>query len=199
MNEGERIMRVGNSVVGFVWVLLLGVPGWGQSVDVKYDRSTDFRAYKTYAWQERKLLTLQGKENDKLLDQALVDAFNSQLQAKGLTEDPSAPDLYVSYAGGGTEDSKSGHGYSGGDLAGWGVQGTWTSNTVPGSVSNVWVSVHGVLHLEMTDAKTKSVVWSNTLRKKLKNPGSMPKDLDKTAAEIARKAFQDFPPGAKKK
>jgi len=197
--RGES-MSLRRSVAGALWMLLLVVPTWAQSVEIKCDPNNDFRGYKTYAWQERKLLTRQAKENEQLIDQALVDAFNTQLKAKGLTENPSAPDFYLTYRGGSIiGDAKSGQAYTPGDLAGWGVQGTWTSNTIPGSVPNVWVSMRGVLLVEVTDAKTKTVVWSNILRKKIKNPGKMPKDIDKTATAIAKKALQDFPPGANRK
>jgi len=59
--------------------------------------------------------------------------------------------------------------------------------------------MRGMLLVEVTDAKTNTIVWSNTLRKKVKNPGKMPKDLDKTAAKIAKKALESFPPGEKSK
>jgi len=106
-------MSLRRSVAGVLWMFLVVVPSWGQTVEVKYDPSTDFRGYKTYAWQERKLLTQQGREAQKEIDQALVDAFNAQLKAKGFTENPSSPDLYLTYTGGSIiADSKSGHGYS---------------------------------------------------------------------------------------
>jgi hypothetical protein len=181
-------------------MMLLAASTRAQSVEIKCDQNNDFRGYKTYAWQERKLLTQQGKDNQQLIDQALVEAFNAQLKAKGLTENPSIPDFYLTFRGGSIiADAKSGHAYAPNDLAGWGVQGTWTSNTIPGSIPNVWVSMRGVLLVEVTDAKTKTVVWSNILRKKIKNPGKMPKDLDKTAAAIAKKALHEFPPRANSK
>ncbi|MEJ2010554.1 MAG: DUF4136 domain-containing protein [Acidobacteriota bacterium] len=189
-------MRVTSSLT--VVLMMLSAAGlWGQKVETRYDHSIDFRQYKTYTWRERKLLTRQSKENEKLIDQALVNAVNTQLRAKGLTEDQNAPDLFVDYSGGSTvADSKAGAAYAPHDLAGWGAGNVWTSNAIPGSVPNVWATMQGILLFEVVDAKTDSVVWSSLLKKKLKNPGKMPKDLDKVAAEIVRKAFQDFPPGA---
>jgi hypothetical protein len=176
--------------------MLLSVTGlWGQKIDTRYDHGNDFRRYKTYAWRERKLLTQQNKENQQLIDQALLKAVNTQLHAKGMTEDNNAPDFYVTYRGGSTiADSKAGHAYAPYQLAGWGVGPVFTNATIPGSVPNVWVSMEGLLLFEVTDAKTDSVAWSALLRKKIKNPGKMPKDLEKVATEIAKKAFQSFPP-----
>ena len=168
---------------------------WGQKIDTRYDHSNDFRRYKTYAWRERKLLTQQNKENQELIDQALVSAVNAQLHAKGMTEDKNAPDFYVTYRGGSTiADSKAGHAYAPYQLSGWGVGPTFTNDTIPGSVPNVWVSMQGLLLFEVTDAKTDSVAWSALLKKKIKKPGKMPNNLDQIATEIAQKAFQSFPP-----
>jgi len=190
-------MSLRRTAAGILWMLVLAVPTWAQTVEVKFDRSVDFRGYKTYAWQERKILFQQSKEDQKLIDQALVEAFNAQLKAKGLTENPSAPDFYLTYMGGSViDDVKSGHAYSPYDVAG---QQTWNYSTIPGSTPNVWFSMRGMLLVEVTDAKTNTIVWSNTLRKKVKNPGKMPKDLDKTAAKIAKKALESFPPGEKSK
>jgi hypothetical protein len=177
-----------------LWMMLPVSGVWGQKIETKYDHANDFRRYRTYAWRERKLLTQQNKENQELIDKALVSAVNTQLQAKGLTEDNNAPDFYVTYRGGSTiADSKSGHAYFANDLA-WGVGPAWTNDTIPGSVPNVWVSMQGVLLFEVTDAKTDSATWSTLLKKKLKKPGKMPNNLDQIATEIAQKAFQSFPP-----
>ena len=186
-------MKVKFSLI--VILAMLPVTGmWGQKIETQYDHSTDFRRYKTYAWRERKLLSQQSKENQKRIDDALVNAVNKQLQAKGLRENNSAPDFYLTYSGGSMiADSKSGHAYLPRDLA-LGVAPVWTSNTIPGSVPNVWVSMEGMLLFEVADAKTDSVTWSTFLKKKLKKPGKMPTDLDRVAAEIAQKAFQKFPP-----
>lgn len=168
---------------------------WGQKVDIHYDHSANFQRYRTYAWGERKLLTRQGRENETLIDQAIVSAVNAELQARGLSEDQNAPDLYVAYRGGAAvADSKAGAAYAPHDLAGWGAGKVWTSNTIPGSVPNVWATMQGVLLFEMTDSRTDTVVWSSLLKKKIKNPGKMPKHLDKVASEITKKAFRDFPP-----
>ena len=191
-------MNFKRSLAGGLWILLWVVPAWAQSVDIKSDPDANFSAYKNYAWKERKLLTMQAKESEEAMDHALVSAFDAQLNAKGFTDDPKAPDFYLTYRGGSTiADAKAGHAYAPYDLAGYGVTGMWTSNAIPGSVSNVWVSMEGVLLVEIIDAKTQKVVWSNTLRKKIKNPGKFPKDLEKVSGEIASKALKGFPPGGK--
>lgn len=182
---------------GLVIVLTaLSVTGaLGQKIKTKYDQSADFTRFKTYGWKDRQLVTRQGKENEKLIDHALVSAVNTQLRAQGFVEDQNAPDLFITYSAGGlVAGSKAGTAYAPYDLRASRVTNVWTSNTIPGSVPNVWATTEGIILFEVTDAKTDTVVWSRLLKKKLKDPGRMPEDLDKIAAEIARKAFQDFPP-----
>ncbi|HXH51241.1 MAG TPA: DUF4136 domain-containing protein [Terriglobia bacterium] len=188
--------------ISLVLVLtMLSVSGAsGQKIKTKYDHGADFNRYKTYGWKDRQLVTRQGKENEKLIDEALVSAVNTQLRAQGLTEDQNAPDLFITYSAGAlAAGSKAGTAYAPYDLRASRVTNVWTSNTIPGSVPNVWASTEGIILFEVTDARTDTVVWSRLLKKKLKNPGRMPEDLDKIVAEIARKAFQDFPPKAAKK
>ncbi len=182
------------SVLFAVLAVLPAVTALGQKVETKYDHSIDFQKYRTYGWREHKIRTHQIKEDEELIKRALVEAVDAQLRAKGLAEDQSAPDLYVTFNGGATvSDSKAGAAYSPNDLRGYGAGNVWTSNSVPGSVPNLWVSMQGVLLFEIIDAKTDSVVWSSLLRKKIRQPGKMPSDLDKAAAEIVQKAFRDFP------
>jgi len=182
-------------------MILSSASAWCQKVDVKYDHNTEFGRYKTYAWQERKLQTLQSKANQKLIDEALVSAVNAQLKAKGLTEVQSNPDFYLAYDGGSSiKDSKAGPAYAPYYTAGfspYGLSGGLACG-IPGSTPNVWVSMQGELLFAVTDAKTGAVTWSNLLSKRIKNPGKMPKDLDKVAGQIAKKAFQNFPPKAGK-
>src|SRR5574337_1712270 len=190
--------RISASVV-FLAMLPL-TTALGQKVETKYDHSVDFHQYKTYAWKERRLLTRQGKQTEELIDHALVGAVNSQLRAKGLVEEQNGPDLYLNYDGSSTiGDSKAAAAYAPHDLRGYGAGNVWTSNAIPGSIPNVWVSMEGVLLFEAIDAKTGSVVWSSLLRKKIKNSSKTPEDFDKSASEIARKAFQGFPPKAGRK
>lgn len=176
-------------------VIFSALSAWGQKIETEYDHHANFQQYRTYTWGEIKLLTRQSKENEKLIEQAIVKAVDAELQSKGLHEDDNAPDLYVACRGGSAvADSKVGAAYAPHDLAGWGAGKVWTTNTIPGSVPNVWVTTQGVILFEMTDSKTDMVVWSSLLRKKIGEPGKMPRDPGKAAGDIARKAFREFPP-----
>jgi Domain of unknown function (DUF4136) len=170
--------------------------GLAQKAETQFDRSTDFSRYKTYAWREYNLLTQQHPENEKLIEHSLVEAVNARLRADGLTETASNPDFYLSYHGGsGMTQGQSGSALKPHEVANPGALGTtFTTNTIPGSIPNVWVEMHGTVVFEVTDAKSGAVVWSSTVSKKIKKPGHMPNDLDQQTAKIAQVAFRKFPP-----
>jgi Domain of unknown function (DUF4136) len=175
--------------------------GLAQKAETQFDRSTDFSRYKTYAWREYNLLTQQNPQNEKLIEHSLVDAVNARLRADGLTETASNPDFYLSYHGGsGMTEGQSGSAMKPHEVSNPSTMGTtFTTNTIPGSIPNVWVEMHGAVVFEVTDAKSNAVVWSSTVSKKIKKPGHMPNDLDQQTAKIAQVAFRKFPPKSRGK
>jgi hypothetical protein len=186
-------MRSGSAVV----LLCLAVSGGrAQKAETHFDRSIDLSRYKTYAWREYNLLTQQNPQNEKLIEHSLVEAVDAQLKAKGLTETPNNPDFYLSYHGGsGMTQGQSGSALKPHEVANPGALGTtFTTNTIPGSIPNVWVEMHGAIVFEVTDAKSGAVVWSSTVSKKIKKPGHMRNDLDQQTAKIAKRPFKSFHP-----
>jgi Domain of unknown function (DUF4136) len=175
--------------------------GRAQKAETQFDRNTDFSRYKTYAWREFNLLTQQNPQNEKLIEHSFVDAVNAQLKTKGLTETQNNPDFYLSYHGGsGMTEGQSGSAMKPHEVSNPSTMGTtFTTNTIPGSIPNVWVEMHGAVVFEVTDAKSNAVVWSSTVSKKIKKPGHMPNDLDQQTAKIAQVAFRKFPPKSRGK
>jgi Domain of unknown function (DUF4136) len=175
--------------------------GLAQKAETQFDRSTDFSRYKTYAWREYNLLTQQNPQNEKLIEHSLVEAVNAQLKTKGLTETQNNPDFYLSYHGGsGMTEGQSGSAMKPHEVSNPSTMGTtFTTNTIPGSIPNVWVEMHGAVVFEVTDAKSNAVVWSSTVSKKIKKPGHMPQNLDQETAKIAQAGFQKFPPKSRGK
>jgi Domain of unknown function (DUF4136) len=175
--------------------------GLAQKAETQFDRSTDFSRYKTYAWREYNLLTQQNPQNEKLIEHSLVEAVNAQLKTKGLTETQNNPDFYLSYHGGsGMTEGQSGSAMKPHEVSNPSTMGTtFTTNTIPGSIPNVWVEMHGAVVFEVRDAKSNAVVWSSTVSKKIKKPGHMPQNLDQETAKIAQAGFQKFPPKSRGK
>ena len=185
-----------------VMVLCLAANGGrAQKAETQFDRSTDFSRYKTYAWREYNLTTQQNPQNEKLIEHSLVDAVNARLRADGLTETQNNPDFCLSYHGGsGMTQGASGSALKPHEVRNPSTMGTtFTTNTIPGSIPNVWVEMHGVVVFEVRDAKSDAVVWSSTVSKKIKKPGRMPENLDQETAKIAQVAFRKFPPKSRGK
>jgi hypothetical protein len=183
------------SCLAIAWLCLAVSGGRAQKAETQFDRNTDFSRYKTYAWREFNLTTQQNPQNEKLIEHSLVDAVNAQLKTKGLTETRNNPDFYLSYHGGsGMTEGQSGSAMKPHEVSNPSTMGTtFTTNTIPGSIPNVWVEMHGTVVFEVTDAKSGAVVWSSTVSKKIKKPGHMPNDLDQQTAKIAQVAFRKFP------
>jgi hypothetical protein len=193
-------MRVRSSLVVLLLCLVVS-GGRAQKAETQFDRSTDFSRYKTYAWREYNLTTQQNPQNEKLIEQSLVEAVNAQLKTKGLTDSQNNPDFYLSYHGGsGMTEGASGSVLKPHEVANPSAMGTtFTTNTIPGSIPNVWVEMHGMVVFEVRDTKSDAVVWSSTVSKKIKKPGHMPENLDQETAKIAQAAFRKFPPKSRGK
>ena len=189
------------SCLAIAWLFLAVSGGRGQKAETQFDRGTDFSRYKTYAWREFNLTTQQNPQNEKLIEHSLVDAVNAQLKTKGLTETQNNPDFYMSYHGGsGMTEGQSGSAMKPHEVSNPSTVGTtFTTNTIPGSIPNVWVDMHGAVVFEVTDSKSNAVVWSSTVSKKIKKPGRMPQNLDQETAKIAQVAFRKFPPKSRGK
>jgi hypothetical protein len=181
--------------LGIIGALLVVSSAGAQKVETQYDHNADFSGFKTYAWRQERLLTQLSRENQARVKQSLFNAVNAQLQAKGFTQTQSAPSFYVGYSGGSMAKGMSGEGMTPEELAHPMTLDTWDATMMPSEVPNVWVAMEGTLEFDVIDAKSNTVVWSSILREKLKNnPGELPKDLDRETAELAQKAFRNFPP-----
>jgi hypothetical protein len=181
--------------LGMIGMLLVASSARAQKVETQYDRNADFSGYKTYAWRQERLLTQLSRENQARVKQSLVNAVNAQLQAKGFTQTQSSPSFYVGYSGGALAKGMAGEGMTPEELAHPMTLDTWQATIMPSDVPNVWVTMQGTLEFDVIDPKSNRVVWSSILREKLKNnPGQVPKDLDRETAELAQKAFRNFPP-----
>jgi hypothetical protein len=187
-------MRAKGSL-GIIGVLLMVSVARAQKVESQYDRNADFSSFKTYAWRQERLLTQLSKANQARVKQSLVNAVNAQLQAKGFTQTQSAPSFYVGFSGGALAKGMTGEGMTPEELAHPMTLDTWDATIMPSDVPNVWVAMEGTLEFDVIDAKSNTTVWTSVLRERLKNnPGEVPKDLDRETAELAQKAFRNFPP-----
>lgn len=148
-------------------------------IETQFDKGTDFRPMKTYAWHpdgnDVKILQATGDdpaEVRRTFDPVIVPAVDQMLAKQGLTLAPTADaDLFVNYyilvGPGGSSQSM------GQFLAPVPV---WGLPPFAPSTSALTVYEQGTLILDITNAKQRSVIWR----------GSAQDALDRTRKEAER-------------
>lgn len=151
---------------------------YAQKTEINWDRSANFGSYHTYTWEASRN-PAKGAWN-----QRIIDAVDQQLQAKGLTQVNSNPDLWVVYSKS-IRDEKQiiGMGYNPG--AAW----TWNPATYATLVTKV-----GTLVVELADARNKQLIWRGAVSDTISdNTDKNIKIVDKAVAKL----FKEYPPKAK--
>jgi hypothetical protein len=168
------------SAVIVLWLTICGF-GFAQRVRSEWDHNADFAALHTYAWQASPD-PAKGTWN-----QAILDATDQQLQAKGLTKVDADPDVWVVYSRSIRKDTTA---LSGGYVFLGNGQG---SPGIP-AIPTTWKE--GTLVVELNDPKTKHVVWRGSVSNTISdNDNKNLKNLDKAIAKL----FQKYPPKDDKK
>ncbi len=150
------------------------------SVTVDFDKSADFSKYESFAWKKGT------PAKDALMEKRIRDAVEQELQANGLTQVETAPDLYVvTHASSKTERhvQVDNLGYAGYGRRGWYPHG-------PTSV-NVYEIPIGTLMVDLVDGKTNELVWRGLAEKTLSDK---PQKVAKLIYKVVKKMFKKFPP-----
>jgi hypothetical protein len=171
-------------------LLLAAFASAAQKVTTTADNNFDFKSAKRYAWGQNHIITRQGKANDALIDQKIVQDVNRTLATKGFIEDPTNPDFYISYDAGSSDLSVDVEGA----YTGHPTVSTATPGPVYGIPQNVWYSVDGQITFHMVDARSKKPVWTAKATKKIRDPHKGMKDMPKQVDQLVSKAFKKFPP-----
>jgi Domain of unknown function (DUF4136) len=162
-----------------------------QKVTITADNRFDFKGAKRYAWGQNHIVTRQGRANDAVIDQKIVQEVNQTLAAKGFVEDPTNPDFYISYDAGSSGSSIKMEGaYSPATPA-----STASLGPVYGIPQNVWYSIDGHITFNIADAKSNRPVWAALATKKFRDPHKGMKNMPKQVEQIVSKSFRKFPPG----
>ena len=165
-------------------VLLLASVSFAEQVKTDYDRSADFRQYKTYSWEKV-------QTQDPLWVDRIKEAVNAAMTAKGLTPVESGGDVAI-VAIETTQNQRTLNTFYDGFGGGWRWRAGGGFGTATTTVDNYKV---GTLVVDLFDAHTKTLIWrgssSDTLSDK---SGKNIKNLDKGV----QKMFDHFPPDAKK-
>jgi len=173
--------------VAFCLVLVVGSAAHAQKVKVEFDKSVDFSAFKTYAWDP----TPQAVAKPVLVE-AIRGAINQEFTKRGLKQVAENPDLYVAMYGGTDTDmavTYSDFYYGPGGIPSfdmpmvmWGV--------TPGTTSTAVIH-KGELVVDLIDAERKKLAWRGIATQKLSD--QQMKLLQQVNAAV-EKLFAQYPP-----
>ena len=180
-------------VVPAVALALLSVPALAQSVDVDYDKTANFRAYKTYALGTVKM----SDDASPLMVQRTVSALEGQMSAIGFRKVQSNPDLIVEIQSSTREElSYTSWGdfspYWGGPYPYWGgvAYPFWHSGGFSGF--DVQTILIRTLIVDMIDARTEKVVFRGTAEDTVSHKA---KKNERKAYEAVAEIFEESPWG----
>lgn len=174
-------MRVVGKTVAIALVAAATLASSAFAVDARsdYDDNVEFAALKTYRWVEGSSAAVAA------VQQRIEAAVRAQLEARGLSEDAEAPDLWVV-----THTATEGRARVDAQKYGYGYR--WRS-WGPTSVNFRDLEV-GTLVVDLVDPATKELVWrgiaSDTISPKAKKLEKSEKNIFKAAEKL----FEDFPP-----
>jgi len=157
-----------------------------QKTTYDYDKTAVFSQFRSYTMKDG---TPTGQP---LIDKRLVSAIETQLVAKGLVRNDTAPDVVVVYHVA-FDQQKDISAYSmgpayGGYGYGWG--GGWGSTTTDVRVREILV---GTLAIDMADARKKQVVWRGLGTKEI-DTNAKPEKRDQNITKAVEKIFKNYPP-----
>ena len=173
-------MRIATCAAG-MWLILFGTVALSQRVNFDYDPTATFSAYKTYAWTRGTELT------DELIHARLVRSIDARLTQKGLAkvEPGDDPDLLVAYHASLDKNFRI-DAFS----TGWGPLGLGPDRSGSARVEEILV---GTLVVDLSDARTRALVWRSVARGDL-NQNDKPEQRDKKLARATEKMFRNYPP-----
>jgi hypothetical protein len=164
------------SFVRAVAVVCLGTVALAQQVSVDFDRSADFKKFKTFAW------TTGTPVRDDLNHKRIIRAVEEQLTIKGMAKAASDPDVLVAYHASVDRDLQI-TGIGSGPFYGAGRSMSARAQEV----------VVGTLVVDLIDASTRAIVWRGTTASDL-NPAASAERRDKNMTKAAAKLFKNYPP-----
>ncbi len=167
----------------FGMMLFFAVSSLAEQAKTDYDRSTDFRQYKTYSWEGV-------QTRDPLFVDRIKAAVNANLQTKGWRLLETGGDVAV-MAMETTQDHQTLNTFYDGFGGGWRWRGFGGFGESTTTVDTYKV---GTLVVDFFDAHTKKLIWRGSASDTLAS--SSEKNI-KTLDKEVHKMFGHFPPGKK--
>ena len=163
----------------FLTFLLAPMGGLAQKVNTEFDESADFSKYKTFVWKGARINSKHPSLDNSLVEKHIQRAVIARLTAKGLTETPDHPDLFVHCFLGARNQRDV-------ELAPAGWRGRGTRRVA-------YRYTQGTLVIDLRDAARRELVWRATCVDTASDPAKIEKRIDNDVA----KAFDKFPPKKK--
>jgi len=171
------------------------------------DKSADFSRYKTFAWGKTEIDVENPVYKGELIHKRIKTAVETEFARRGIVADKRQPDFIVSYHSFTEKKEQTTHfnsrysffPYS---YFGWGW--TWGYpmygwNTLP----HTETFTEGTIVIDITDAKTKSMVWRGAVSGKLTGARGLQKQIEKGVRAIMKKypldPKEDLMPDTKEK
>jgi len=159
------------------------------------DRSVDFNRYKTFGWGHSEVKVNNPKYSSDLINKNIKTTVENELAKRGITVDPSDPDFLISYQ---TytekkENVSGGHPFYGpygyplrfypyGFGWGWGWFPFYGYNP-----PRPYSFTEGTLIIDITDAKSKELIWRGTVSGKIDNMKKLQRQIEKGVRAIMKK------------
>ena len=156
----------------------------GQKVTVDFNHSANFSNYHTYAW-------LKPVQAPGLWPQRITDGVTAELRAKGLTYNPTNPDLMVA-AMGASSTKRSLNTFYSGTGGGWGWHGGYGMGTAT-ATTTVNEYKQGTVVVDLFDTKNKQLVWRGVATD---TASGNPEKNQKKMTKALEKMFKKYPPKA---
>ena len=170
-------------------IVLLGLaasPALAQKVTIDYAHEFDFDKVKTFQYVD----TSESDMQDSLMDERIESLIRQKLEAGGLEEVDSDPDLYVTYHTNTKENQvyNTTHFGYGGWGPGWGGWGYGYGGGMGSSTTTASTYTEGTLIIDAYEPNKKEMVWRGTGTVTLKaKPEKQMKQIDNILKKLDKK------------
>jgi hypothetical protein len=173
--------------------LMLAVCVANAQVHVDFDKSVDFKKYKTFKFETGKVIRQLGVRDttNVFLNQYIGEAITKDLVAKGLSPSDSNPDLIITYLAGAREKQEvqnymSSPGFFYPYYRFYGLNGWWGPQW-----NNFWVRNYeeGTIIIDIYDARTDQLIWRAYGVSSISNFNEQ-----KFVSKEISKSFRHYPP-----
>ena len=169
--------------------LLLSLGCAPLTVDYDYDTTYDFTRLRSYDWTQ----SPTGNQMEELTEKRFQSAVNDQLKAKNYNREAGSPDFLVSMEG--IKKTVTGGSTAVGAAIALPV-GQHGSVSLGGGKSKPRVKQEGTLTLNITDARTGTLIWQGSATAALQGKTS-PEEQQQMINQVVAEVLKNFPPKKK--